>query len=319
MQVIDFFCGMGGASLGYKHSGCDVVLAIDKWDSALQTHAYNLKEIPVLNCDIENLNLDMLPDADIYHLSPPCQSFSTAGKQEGFNSVNGNLFIVTLNILKYKRPNVFVIENVKGLLNHVKKNDALFDGFDEYNITPMLVNAKDCGVCQSRERVFIVGVKKNFGKFVKPSPVPNNQTFNDVIIAVANNNYGLPSHSASLLNKIKHIPQGGCILDIPASIRPKGFKNSYGRLCINQIPPTITRNYNCPSSANCIHPIEDRGLSDAEALYIQGFPENWQVQGATKSLQIGNAVPPKMIEWVMQGLTVFPNNKQRGSGLCDII
>lgn len=302
MKVIDFFCGMGGASLGYKNSGHEVILAIDKWEDALETHLHNLKETPVLNRDINTLDLDKLPKADIYHLSPPCQSFSTSGKQEGFDSDNGNLFITALNILKYKRPNIFVIENVKGLLSHMKKNKNLFDGFEDYNITPMLINAKDCGVCQSRERVFIIGVKKNFGTFIIPNKIENNQTFEDVINGVKDNNYGFPNHSKALIDKIKHIPQGGCVLDIPESIRPKSFKNSYSRLYANKIPPTITRNYNCPSSANCIHPYENRGLSDAEALYIQGFPNNWEVKGKTKNLQIGNSVPPKMIEWLMGGI-----------------
>ena len=75
MKVIDFFCGMGGASLGYKNSGNEVILAIDKWEDALQTHSHNIKDTPVINCDINELNLDSLPEADIYHLSPPCQSF----------------------------------------------------------------------------------------------------------------------------------------------------------------------------------------------------------------------------------------------------
>ena len=308
MKVIDFFCGMGGASLGYKNSGHEVILAIDKWEDALLTHSHNLRETSVLNCDITTLNLDNLPYADIFHLSPPCQSFSTSGKQEGFKSSNGNLFMVAINILKTKRPNVFIIENVKGLLSHLNKNTNLFNGFEEYNITPVLINAKDCGVCQSRERVFIVGIKKDFGFFTLPNKIENNQTFEDVIQGVKNNNYGFPNHSKSLIEKIKHIPQGGCVLDIPIEIRPKSFKNSYSRLRVDKIPPTITRNYNCPSSANCIHPYEDRGLSDAEALYIQGFPSEWEVLGKTKNLQIGNAVPPKMIEWLMSGITIF--NKQ---------
>lgn len=295
---------MGGASLGYINSGHEVVLAIDKWEDALETHKYNLKDTPVLNCDINTLDLSSLPYADIYHMSPPCQSFSTSGKQNGFNSDNGNLFMVSLKILKEKRPNIFVIENVKGLISHLKKNADLFDGFEEYDISPLLVNAKDCGVCQSRERVLIVGIKKDFGTFVKPECIENNQTFEDVMKAVENNNYGFPNHSAALIEKIKHIPQGGCVLDIPEEIRPKSFKNSYSRLYSNKTPPTITRNYNCPSSANCIHPYENRGLSDAEALYIQGFPCDWEVKGKTKNLQIGNAVPPKMIEWLLSGVKI---------------
>ena len=247
MKIIDFFCGMGGASLGYKNSGNEVILAIDKWEDALQTHSHNIKDTPVINCDINELNLDSLPEADIYHLSPPCQSFSTSGKQNGFDSDNGNLFLTAVHILKVKRPNIFIIENVKGLLNHLKKEyKNIFDGLEEYNITPILLNAKDCGVCQSRERVFIIGVKKDFGEFIIPNKIENNQTFENVIQAVKNNNYGFPNHSEKLIEKIKHIPQGGNVMDIPKEIRPKSFKNSYSRLRADKIPPTITRNYNCP-------------------------------------------------------------------------
>ena len=116
-----FFCGMGGASLGYVNSGNEVILAIDKWEDALLTHKYNLPDTEIINCDISQLNLDELPYADLYHLSPPCQSFSTSGKQKGFNGENGNLFLLALDILNKKKPNIFIIENVKGLLNHLKK------------------------------------------------------------------------------------------------------------------------------------------------------------------------------------------------------
>ena len=286
-------------------------MAIDKWDDALQTHIHNIPETKTINCDISQLDLDKLPYADIYHLSPPCQSFSTSGKQKGFNSDNGNLFLLSLHILNEKKPNIFIIENVKGLLNHLNKQkiESLESLREYYHITPILLNAKDCGVCQSRERVFIIGVKKDFGEFQKPTLLGNNMTFQNVIDHVKNNNYGFPHHSKKLIEKLKYVPQGGCVLDIPEEIRPKSFKNSYSRLRLNQIPPTITRNYNCPSSANCIHPLEDRGLSDAEALYIQGFPDNWEVQGKTKNLQIGNAVPPKMIEWIMSGIKVYQTIK----------
>lgn len=301
---------MGGASLGYVNSGNEVILAIDKWEDALLTHKYNLPDTKIINCDISQLNLDELPYADLYHLSPPCQSFSTSGKQKGFNSENGNLFLLALDILNKKKPNIFIIENVKGLLNHLKKQKIEnYEKIKEYyNITSILVNAKNCGVCQSRERVFIIGIRKGYGEFNTPQIIENNMTFQNVIDNVKNN-YGFPNHSKKLINKLKYIPQGGCVLDIPKDIRPKSFKNSYSRLRLNQIPPTITRNYNCPSSANCIHPLENRGLSDAEALYIQGFPDNWKVLGKTKNLQIGNAVPPKMIEWIMSGIKINKENK----------
>lgn len=312
MKVIDFFCGMGGASLGYKLSGHEVILAIDKWEDALKTHKYNLPEVPILYYDLASYQSLALPNAELFHFSPPCQSFSTAGKQQGFNSENGNLFIVSLKIILSTQfqPLVFVVENVKGLLSYLKSNKI--DEFEKlkenYNITSVLIDAKDCGVCQRRERVFIIGIKKGVGKFVLPKPIENTQTFRSVIDAVKDYNYGYPNHSKSLVDKIKFIPQGGNVMNIPEEVRPKAFKNSYSRLRVDKIPPTITRNYNCPSSANCIHPFENRGLTEAEALFIQGFPKSWKVIGKQKNLQIGNSVPPQMIEWIINGVKLEGGN-----------
>ena len=297
---------MGGASLGYKLAGHEVILAIDKWRDTLKTHKYNLPDVEILECDLsKDFNMG-IPYADIFHLSPPCQSFSTSGKQQGFNSQNGNLFINALDIIATYLPKIFVIENVKGLLSHLKKHkiEQLEELRENYNIVSILINAKDCGVCQSRERVFIIGMRNGVGEFVLPEPIKNNQTFQNVIDAVYDCNYGFPKHSQQLIEKLTYIPQGGNVLNIPKEIRPKAFKNSYSRLRLNQIPPTITRNYNCPSSANCIHPLENRGLSEAEALFIQGFPSEWRVQGKNRNIQIGNAVPPQMIRWIMSGVKI---------------
>ena len=76
MKVIDFFCGMGGASLGYKNSGNEVILAIDKWEDALQTHSHNIKETPVINCDINELDLGSLPDVPGVVDSGACFDFT---------------------------------------------------------------------------------------------------------------------------------------------------------------------------------------------------------------------------------------------------
>jgi len=116
------------------------------------------------------------------------------------------------------------------------------------------------------------------------------------IIGNIKNNKGIPTHGKELVKKLKYIPNGGSVKDIPEEIRPKSFPNSYKRLSWNEVPPTITRNYRVPSSANCIHPTENRGLSDSEALLIQGFDESWEMQGNEINLQIGNSVPPKIFE-----------------------
>ena len=104
-----------------------------------------------------------------------------------------------------------------------------------------------------------------------------------------------PNHNSNLINLISHIPEGGTLLDIPENIRPKkAFGNSYSRLWSNRPSTTITRNLGTPSSARCIHPFLNRGLTTREGARLQSFPDNYIFYGSrsSKNLQIGNAVPP---------------------------
>lgn len=108
-------------------------------------------------------------------------------------------------------------------------------------------------------------------------------------------------HKPYFLEMLSYIPEGKSALDpevqemMPEHLRPKsGFKNSYQRIIGNAPSPTITRNFTTPSSANCIHPHQDRALSIREGARCQSFPDNYEFLGSTEEvrLQIGNAVPP---------------------------
>lgn len=109
------------------------------------------------------------------------------------------------------------------------------------------------------------------------------------------------NHKPSFIEMMSYIPQGKSALDpeiserIPEAIRPKsGYPNSYSRLKPDQPAPTITRNFTTPSSANCIHPYQDRALSFREGARCQTFPDSYEFFGTPEEvrLQIGNAVPP---------------------------
>jgi DNA (cytosine-5)-methyltransferase 1 len=107
-------------------------------------------------------------------------------------------------------------------------------------------------------------------------------------------------HREYFIEMLSYIPQGKSALDpdvqklMPKSLRPtSGFKNSYQRIVGDAPSPTITRNFTTPSSANCIHPKQDRALSIREGARCQSFPDWFYFLGTTdeKRLQIGNAVP----------------------------
>ena len=150
--------------------------------------------------------------------------------------------------------------------------------------------------------MILIGVRNDIKTTYKfPKKIPNNKRLKDIIQNIKNNK-GILKHKLETIEKIKYVPQGGSILDIPLEIRPKAFANAYVRLKWDEIPPTITRNYNCPCSANCIHPEEHRALSDTEALLIQGFDEDWEVLGSGINLQIGNALPPQIMKIIGEDL-----------------
>ena len=104
-----------------------------------------------------------------------------------------------------------------------------------------------------------------------------------------------PNHGDSLLQRIKKVPPGGSILDLPVELRPQSyFANTYARLWWDKPSTTITRNFGTPSSSRCIHPLCDRGLTTREGARLQSFDDTYVFYGSTssKNLQIGNAVPP---------------------------
>uniref|UniRef100_A0A6C0LX68 DNA (cytosine-5-)-methyltransferase n=1 Tax=viral metagenome TaxID=1070528 RepID=A0A6C0LX68_9ZZZZ len=142
--------------------------------------------------DITNRNNDDLEDIDLYVAGFPCQPFSTAGVRKGFDDKKGNIFWSCVDVIKKKRPKWFILENVKGLLHHDKKKKSDKNGRtwnviwetlkllnkDGYTVKWKLLNTKDYGVPQSRERVFIVG--KLNGDFDWPPESPMDNIINYV-------------------------------------------------------------------------------------------------------------------------------------------
>lgn len=103
------------------------------------------------------------------------------------------------------------------------------------------------------------------------------------------------NHGERMRSVLASIPPGGSVLDLPESMRPRGyFANTYARLVANQPSPTITRNFGTPSSSRCVHPFQNRAMSTREGARLQGFPDGYRFVGSktSKNLQIGNAVPP---------------------------
>ena len=185
---IDLFAGIGGFRMAMQNLGGKCVFS-SEWDSQAQkTYLLNYGEVPFGDITKETTKAFIPDDFDILCAGFPCQAFSLAGKRLGFEETRGTLFFDVAEIIRRKRPKAFFLENVKGLLIHDKGKTiqtilkVLREDLDYYVPDPQIVNAMNFGVPQHRERVYIVGFRKdqNVNEFTYPAPTDKTKTFADI-------------------------------------------------------------------------------------------------------------------------------------------
>ncbi len=184
---IDLFAGVGGFRMAMQNlnGSCVFSSEIDKY--AKITYDFNFGEVPF--GDITKIDEKDIPEHDVLCAGFPCQAFSIAGKRKGFeDETRGTLFFDIARIIKAKKPKAFFLENVKGLRNHDKGKTlktilkVLREDLNYYVPEPEIINAKHFGVPQNRERIFIVGFRKDLKKaeFEYPKPINKKVFFSDV-------------------------------------------------------------------------------------------------------------------------------------------
>lgn len=187
-KFIDLFAGIGGFRIAMQNLNGKCIFS-SEWDKdAQKTYLLNFGEVPFGDITKEETK-QFIPDGfDILCAGFPCQAFSIAGRRGGFEDTRGTLFFDVAEIIKRKKPKAIFLENVKGLRNHnggrtletilnVLRNDLKY-----FVPEPQIINAKDFGLPQNRERIFIVGFQKDIGitEFEYPKPTGKKVTFKDV-------------------------------------------------------------------------------------------------------------------------------------------
>ena len=185
---IDLFAGIGGFRMAMQQLGGKCVFS-SEWDAQAQrTYLLNYGEVPFGDITSEETKSYVPDDFDVLCAGFPCQAFSLAGKRMGFEETRGTLFFDVAEILKRKRPKAFFLENVKGLMIHDKGKTlktilkVLREDLDYFVPDPQIVNAMHFGVPQHRERIYIVGFRKDQGveHFDYPAPTDTTKVFADV-------------------------------------------------------------------------------------------------------------------------------------------
>ena len=168
-KFIDLFAGIGGFRLALQNLGGKCVFT-SEWDKySKQTYKANFGELPFGDITKPETKSYIPDNFDVLCAGFPCQAFSIAGRRGGFEDTRGTLFFDVAEIIKKKQPKAIFLENVKGLRNHDKGKtlstilNVLREDLNYYVPEPKIINAKEFGVPQNRERIFIVGFRKDQG------------------------------------------------------------------------------------------------------------------------------------------------------------
>lgn len=187
-KFIDLFAGIGGFRIAMQDLGGKCVYTSEWDEQAKKTYEANFGEVPFGDITKEDTKKFIPNGFDVLCAGFPCQAFSIAGKRGGFEDTRGTLFFEVAKIIKEKQPKAIFLENVKGLRNHNKGKtlttilNVLRNDLGYFVPQPQILNAKDFGVPQNRERIFIVGFRKDLEikEFLYPKPRKEKTKFEDV-------------------------------------------------------------------------------------------------------------------------------------------
>ncbi len=332
-NVIEFFCGAGGLSLGFKRAGFKTIGAFDNDESCIKTYNANFGNQGHIT-DIYSLNRKGIEKivgcdiaVDVIAGGPPCQGFSVQRRGKNDDPRN-NLVLEYLRLVLEFKPKFFVMENVGGLLSVrgkpfltklIKKTKA-----EGYILHINKLNAADYGVPQIRKRVFIIGELATEGlskyNFPLPSivaskhPITVRQAIADLTDKTEEH---VPNHRADKLSainieRIRSIKEGQSRDSLPTHLQlPCHINNgnhrhldTYGRMAWDKPSSTITAKFDSFSRGRFGHPTLDRTISLREGARLQSFPDNFIFYGTKVEVakQIGNAVPPLLAKAIAESI-----------------
>lgn len=333
-NVLDLFCGAGGLSAGLDSvENINTVIGVDFDKNAIETFKRNFpKAVGVFgdltDTDLKDKVVELAIEKKVNMIvgGPPCQGFSLKGKKLGLEDPRNFLFLEYCDMVKRIRPEVFVIENVKNILNAENGyfKQQIIEKFSDlgYIINHGVLNAKNFGVPESRERAIIIG---SLSKSID-LPIGKGElvTVRDAISDLAYLNSGegenetnyinepqsayqrkmrgkklynhfATNHSKIALEKLAMIPPEGDKSSLPKELHGKQkFATTWSRLRWDDVSPTIDTRFDTPSNGRNSHPFLNRSITPREAARIQSFNDDFVFYGNKSSIckQIGNAVPP---------------------------
>lgn len=327
-KAIDLFAGIGGIRMGFDNAfgkGINTVF-VSEWDEfAQKTYKANYKDKFEIAGDITQIKEEDIPSFDICLAGFPCQAFSLAGKHGGFNDdyhgrCRGTLFLDVARICEYHKPKVIFCENVKGLVIHDKGRTfkVITETFESlgYKVFSKVLNSKDFGVPQNRERIYIVCFRNDIAPetFEFPEGTDSTKTIRDILDdAPVSSKYYLSDVYMDTLRKhrARHESKGNGfgyevrdLDDIAGAIVCGGMGRERNLIVDHRehsmVPVTHIKGE--------INKEDIRKMTPREWARLQGFPDSYRLELADTHLykQFGNSVTVNVIEAIARKIKELP-------------
>lgn len=329
--VVELFAGAGGLALGLELAGLSCLVLNEMDQFACDTLRSNRPEWNVLEGDVRAFDFSEYRGlVDVVSGGFPCQAFSYAGKKLGLEDARGTLFYEFARVVKEIEPLICIGENVRGLLSHDggRTIEGMISVLDDigYRVLPVeVLKAIDYKVPQKRERLFIVGVRKDIDiSYSYPEKINRLYTLRDALKAGSLYDSDVPkSEGASYPKKKKAVldmvPPNGYWRDLPIEVQKEYMGASYylgggktgmaRRIGWDEPCLTLTCSPAQKQTERC-HPDETRPFTVREYARIQTFPDDWVFSGsiAQQYKQIGNAIPVNLAKEMGYSIVRFLNS-----------
>ena len=308
VKIVDLFAGIGGIRLGFEQAFGDVhcVFTSEINKFANMTYKANFGDDHIFG-DIKQIDENDVPNHDILLAGFPCQPFSQAGLKKGFTDTRGTLFFDIERILIAKQPKAFLLENVKQLKGHDKGRtfQTIIDHLNNagYKVFYEILKARDFGIPQNRERIYIVGFLDHSINFEFPKPMNISTRVGDILDDIVDGKYTISDKLWSGHKRRKEANK----------LNGKGFGYSLFNKD-SKYTNTISARYYKDGSEILIEQEgkNPRKLTPREAARLQGFPEEYviPVSDAQAYKQFGNTVSIPVVSAIAKQILKALNNEQ---------
>lgn len=307
LRVASLFAGIGGICYGFKQAGAEIIWANEIDKDACKTYRHNFGDGYLVEGDIHDVKAEDIPDIDILNGGFPCQAFSIAGYQKGFEDTRGTLFFEIARILAVKKPKAILLENVRNLESHDKGKtyQVIENTLHElgYYVHHKVLNTMEYGnVPQTRERIYIVGFlsKDAYDNFRYPAPIPLTRTIHDVVDFSKKQDDKYYYGKSIYYDRLKEM--------MKSQDTVYQWRRVYCRENKSNVCPTLTANmgtggHNVPL---ILDNYDIRKLTPEECVGFQGFPPEFSfpddICNASKYKQAGNSVSVPVIKRIAENM-----------------